>query len=147
MSRFMLALLHGGEREGARILAPETIAGLLPQQAQVHPSSRACTYGLSEITVEGRPAVYQEGNGIGFANRLILLPEARFGGFLSANHRPLTFDASPTQALQFIRDLSTAMMVVYVLTPARLPLALVRSSRRTRSRGSLVHHTSTIQVR
>jgi CubicO group peptidase (beta-lactamase class C family) len=114
MSRLIVALLNGGELEGTRILNEETTRLILTRQDAVHPASRARTYGLSEITLEGRRAVYHDGNGIGFGNRLLLVPEHKFGVFISVNHRPLAFDAGPTTALRFVQDLSKALVVEYL---------------------------------
>lgn len=136
MSRFMLALLNGGELEGERVLEGDSVAGMLTRQGEVHPDSRARTFGLSEITLEGRPALYHEGNGIGFGSRLILVPESNFGVFASVNHRPLAQDATPTAALRFLRDLTTALVAEYVPTAdqsaassAPLPGAAARAPR------------------
>lgn len=114
MGRFMLALLNGGKVDGAQVLAPQTVSGMLHRQEEVHPYSRGRTYGLSEITLEGRQVLYHDGNGIGFGSRMILAPGHGLGIFLSTNHRPLGPDASSTAAYQFIRDLSTALLVRYL---------------------------------
>ena len=114
MSRFIVALLDGGELDGTRILNEETTKLILTRQDAVHPDSRARTFGLSEITIAGRRAVYHNGNGIGFGNRLLLVPEDKFGVFISVNHRPLAFDAGPTDASRFVHDLSAALVDEYL---------------------------------
>ena len=114
MARFMRALLNEGRLEGEQVLAPETVAGMLQRQEEVHPRSRGRSYGFSEITLGGRRALYQDGNGIGQANRMILVPEQRLGIFLSTNHRPLAGDASSTPAFDFIKELGTALLQQYV---------------------------------
>lgn len=117
MGRFMVALLNGGVLEGERVLAPETVEGMLQRQEGVHARSRGRTYGLSEITLGGQQALYHDGNGIGHGNRMILVPEHGLGIFLSTNHRPLAHDVSSTPAYTFMKGLGTALLKRYV--PAR----------------------------
>lgn len=113
MSRFMQLVLNEGQLDSVRILQPETTAGLLSRQNAIHPYSRARTYGLSEVNINGRAALYQDGNGIGFANRLVFIPEYGFGLFISTNHRALGTGLMPTPANTFIRDLSAALIETY----------------------------------
>jgi len=110
MGRFMLALLNEGVLESEHVLSPATVAGMLNRQEAVHSYSRGRTYGLSEITLGGHQVLYQDGNGIGHGNRIILAPDYGLGIFLSTNHRPLAHDASGTLAYNFIKDLSTALL-------------------------------------
>ena len=115
MGRFMLALLNEGMLDGEQLLAPGTVAGMLNRQEMVHPLSRSRTYGLSEVTLAGRQVLYQDGNGIGFGNRMILSPEHDLGIFLSVNHRALTQDIiSNTPAYAFMKDLSVALLEQYL---------------------------------
>lgn len=114
MGRFMLALLNDGLLDGEQVLAAETVTGMLTRQQTVHPNSRGRTYGLSEVTLNGRRALYQDGNGIGQGNRLVLVPEHDLGIFLSVNHRPLGHDATSTPAYQFIKELSGALLETFL---------------------------------
>ena len=114
MARFMLALLNGSTTDHEEALAPSTVAGMLQRQEAVHALSRGRTYGFSEITLAGRAALYQDGNGIGHGSRMVLVPEQALGIFLSTNHRPLAGDASSTPAFQFVRELSAALLEQYV---------------------------------
>ena len=121
MARFMLALLGGGRLERKQVLAPATVEGLLQRQQPVHPRSRGRTYGFSEITLGERQVLYQDGNGIGQGNRMILVPEQELGIFLSTNHRPLAGDISTTPAFDFVKELGTVLLKQYV--PATRPEA------------------------
>jgi CubicO group peptidase (beta-lactamase class C family) len=114
MGRFMLALLNDGELDGRPVLAPSTVAGMLNRQAEVHPRSRGRTYGFSEVTLANRQVLYQDGNGIGHGNRIILAPEHELGIFLSTNHRQLANDLSITPAYMFMKDLSTILLERYL---------------------------------
>lgn len=138
MGRFMLALLNDGELDGKPVLAPSTVAGMLNRQGAVHPRSRGRTYGFSEVTLGDRQALYQDGNGIGHGNRMILAPEHKLGIFLSTNHRPLANDASSTPAYMFMKDLSTVLLEQYLPAVNRdgsplspLPNAAARAPRYT----------------
>jgi len=118
IGRFMLMLLQGGQFEGARLLEESTVAGILSRQASAHPLSRGRTFGFSEITLAGRPVLYHDGNGIGFASRMILAPEQGLGIFMSVNHRALGFDASATPARLAMQDLGNAVLEQYLPEPA-----------------------------
>ena len=138
MGRFMLALLNDGELDGKPVLAPSTTAGMLNRQGAVHPRSRGRSYGFSEVTLANRQVLYQDGNGIGHGNRMILVPEHKLGIFLSTNHRPLANDASSTPAYMFMKDLSTVLLEQYLPAANRdgsplspLPSAAARAPRYT----------------
>ncbi|MDX1415193.1 MAG: serine hydrolase domain-containing protein [Candidatus Promineifilaceae bacterium] len=138
MGRFMLALLNDGELDGKPVLAPSTVAGMLNRQGEVHPRSRGRTYGFSEVTLGDRQVLYQDGNGIGHGNRMVLAPEYDLGIFLSTNHRQLANDFSITPAYMFIKDLSTALLEQYLPAANRdgsplspLPNAAARAPRYT----------------
>ena len=122
MGRFMLALLNNGVLNNEQVLAPATAAGMLNRQEEVDARSRGRTFGLSEVTFGGRQVLYQDGNGIGQANRLILAPDHQLGIFLSTNHRPLGHDATSTPAYLFIKELGTALLERY------LPASLVEGA-------------------
>ncbi len=137
MGRFMLALLDDGMLDGERVLARETVAGMLNRQEVVHARSRSRTYGLSEITLGGRDVLYHDGNGIGHGSRMILAPEHGLGIFLSTNHRPLAPDVSSTPAYTFMKELGTALLERYLPPTAKeeqvplpaLPEAAARAPR------------------
>lgn len=128
MGRFMMALLNDGRLDGDQVLDPSVSQGLLNRQEAVHAYSRGRTYGLSEVNLGGRQAIYHDGNGIGFGNRMILVPEHELGIFLSVNHRALAPDISNTPAYRFMKELSTALLARYLPTstetvPTVQPLA------------------------
>ena len=138
MARFMLALLEGGRVGGEQALARSTVAGMLTRQQTLHPRLRSRTYGLSELTLEGRAVLYHDGNGIGHGNRLILAPEHRLGIFLSVNHRPLGPSARSTPGYNFMKELGTRLLVEYLPPAPRdvealppLPDAAARAPRYT----------------
>jgi CubicO group peptidase (beta-lactamase class C family) len=89
MGAYMRALLNGGSLNGNRILKEETLALLLERQSASHPYSRGNTYAFTELTVADRKVLYKDGNGIGFSNRVILMPDQDLGIFVSTNHRNL----------------------------------------------------------
>jgi CubicO group peptidase (beta-lactamase class C family) len=126
MGRFLLALLNDGMLDGERVLAKEAVTGMLTRQGTVHPRSRGRTYGFSEVTISDRRALYQDGNGIGQSNRLVLVPDQQLGIFISLNHRPLGHDAGSTPANQFMRDLSASLLETFVpaekTNPSLLPV-------------------------
>jgi CubicO group peptidase (beta-lactamase class C family) len=114
MGRFMQALLNGGGFNRDHVLAPETISGMLQRQEALHENSRSRTYGFSEINISGRQAIYQDGNGIGHGNRMMLFPDQELGIFLSINHRILANDLTSTSAYAFMKNLSQAIVERYV---------------------------------
>jgi len=114
MGRFMLALLNNGELNGIRMLSSKLTADLFTPKGVHYPDSRALSFGLTEITFEGRKAWYHDGNGIGFGNRLVLLPEEKFGVFISVNHRPLGFNATPTPAYRIAQNLASELVKAFI---------------------------------
>ena len=114
MGRFMQALLNGGWLNSDQVLAPETISGMLQRQEALHEYSRSRTYGFSEINISERQGIYQDGNGIGHGNRMMLFPEQELGIFLSINHRILANDVTHTPAYIFMKNLSQAIVERYV---------------------------------
>ena len=110
MGRFMRALLSGGKLGPTRILEPATVDLLLHRQVAAHAHSRGRTYGFSELTLSGRQVIYHDGNGIGFSNRLILVPDHDLGIFVSANHRSLSHGASSTAASDALKGLATQVL-------------------------------------
>jgi CubicO group peptidase (beta-lactamase class C family) len=138
MGRFMQALLNDGWLNRDQVLAPETISGMLQRQEALHDFSRSRTYGFSEINISGRQAIYQDGNGIGHGNRMVLIPEYELGIFLSINHRHLGFDAASTPASTFMKDLSKAIVERYVpaITSEDVPFAPLANASERASRFS-----------
>jgi hypothetical protein len=98
MGACMRALLNGGSLDGNRIFGDEALALLLERQSAAHPFSRGNTYAFWEITLAGRKVLYKDGNGIGFASRIVLMPDQDLGIFVSVNHRNLGEGLWLTQA-------------------------------------------------
>lgn len=89
MGNYMRMLLSDGELNGIKILENESLELLLSRQGAAHPYSRGWSYGYVENTISGRKVMYKDGNGIGFATRVVLMPEHDLGIFVSTNHRNL----------------------------------------------------------
>lgn len=114
MSRYMRALLNGGSLDGKRIFEDETMAMLLERQASVHPYIRGRSYAFAERTFAGRKTIYHDGNGIGFINRLVLMPEHDLGFFISINHRYFDEGMSITEATVMLWELTNEIMENFV---------------------------------
>ena len=114
MGNYMRALLNGGSLDGNRIFEDESLAMLLERQASAHPFSRGRSYAFTELTLAGRKVLYQDGNGIGFMSRIVLMPEQDVGIFISVNHRNLGEGMWLTQAAAMARTLSTEILENFV---------------------------------
>ena len=97
LARFGLAMLAGGELDGARVLAPESVAEMMRLQARAHPRmTEGFGLGFGVREEPGRKLVWWDGGLAGAASRLALLPEQRVGvAILSnlANNTPVTHSA------------------------------------------------------
>jgi CubicO group peptidase (beta-lactamase class C family) len=82
MARFVAAQLRGGELDGARILAPESVAAMHARQFGHHPKLGGIGLGFMERRVRGLRAVGHDGDIVGWSARLLLLPERGLGLFL-----------------------------------------------------------------
>ena len=89
MGVYMQMLLNDGRFKEQKVFGDQALASLLTRQNAAHPYSRGNTYAFTELTISGRKVLYKDGNGIGFASRLILMPEQDLGIFISTNHRNL----------------------------------------------------------
>lgn len=116
MGKYMLALLDGGAGEETKLFDAQSLAWILERQASAHPYSRGRSYAFAETTLSGRKVLYHDGNGIGFTNRIVLVPGQSMGFFISVNHRSLGMDLSSTRATEMVRNLSSA--IVENLVPA-----------------------------
>jgi CubicO group peptidase (beta-lactamase class C family) len=83
MTRFMRALLGGGEWEGQRILKTETLTEMLSPQVK-HPAGEM---GLQFVKFQfgGRDYIGHTGGTIAVYSNFIFLPEENFGLFVSFN--------------------------------------------------------------
>jgi CubicO group peptidase (beta-lactamase class C family) len=83
MGRFMLALLNGGSLDGAQILREETLAQMMAPQVR----ARSGNLGLVfyETDIGGTRVIGHDGATVAFLSQLMLLPEHRFGLFVSYN--------------------------------------------------------------
>jgi hypothetical protein len=124
MGNYMRALLNGGSLDGNRIFKDESLAMLLERQASAHPFSRGRSYAFTELTLAGRKVLYQDGNGIGFMSRIVLMPEQDVGMFISVNHRNLGQGMWLTQAAVMVRTLSVEILENFVpATEIEIPKA------------------------
>ena len=100
LARFGTALLRGGELDGARVLAPESVAEMMRLQARADPrlpEGFGLGFGVREIP--GRKLVWWDGSLAGAASRLALLPDQGIGvAILSnlANNEPVSIAARRT---------------------------------------------------
>jgi CubicO group peptidase (beta-lactamase class C family) len=86
LARFGTAILRGGELDGARVLAPESVAELERMQARAHPRMpEGFGLGFGVREVPGRTLVWWDGSLAGAASRLALLPEHGVGVAILSN--------------------------------------------------------------
>jgi CubicO group peptidase (beta-lactamase class C family) len=85
MSRFMLALLGGGEAQGARILDPAITQLMFTRQFASHPRLGGISYGFFEHLENGQQLFLRDGDGIGTRSRMVLFPDQDLGFFISYN--------------------------------------------------------------
>ncbi len=127
LARFGLALLNGGELDGARVLAPESVAEMMRLQARAHPRmSEGFGLGFGVREEPGRKLVWWDGGLAGAASRLALLPEHGVGvAILSnlANNTPVTTSAvrilelvAPPAPRPAVASDSAAIVGTYALT-------------------------------
>jgi CubicO group peptidase (beta-lactamase class C family) len=86
IAAFMLAHLHGGEFESARILEADTVAAMHRTQFAPHPDVAGIGYGFFEHRAGGRRGVQHGGSWVGASAHLYLLPDADLGVFVAFNH-------------------------------------------------------------
>ncbi len=85
MNAFMLALLNGGEYQGARILDEATAQMMFSQQFAPDPKMAGITYGLFEHFENDQRVLLRDGDGVGTRSRMVLFPEQDMGFFISYN--------------------------------------------------------------
>jgi CubicO group peptidase (beta-lactamase class C family) len=83
MARFLAAQLRGGELDGARILAPESVAAMHARAFGHHPRQAGVGLGFLERRVGGLRAVGHDGDIIGWSARCLLVPERGLGLFVA----------------------------------------------------------------
>lgn len=85
MARFISAHVSGGAADGARILAPETVA-LMHSRLHGHDDRvTGMAHGFYEIVRNGVRFVGHAGDTIAFHSQLVIHPQTGFGFFLSFN--------------------------------------------------------------
>ena len=85
MNHFMLALLNGGQYNGAQILNQDSIELIFNQQFAPAPQMAGITYGLFEHFENGQHLLLRDGDGVGTRSRMVLLPDHDIGFFISYN--------------------------------------------------------------
>jgi CubicO group peptidase (beta-lactamase class C family) len=87
MATFMIALLEGGQVDGARVMGKETAATYLAAAYRPAPNMPGrTTGGLEELWINGEQAVAHGGDTLGgFSAQMVLLPARRTGFFLVYN--------------------------------------------------------------
>ena len=115
MGAYLQMLLNDGMWNANQILNDESLAMLLERQGAAHRLSRGWSYGFVENTISGRQVLYKDGNGIGFSNRVVLMPDQDLGIFISTNHRNMGEGLWLTQAaMMATRTLASAIMENFV---------------------------------
>nr|WP_246425494.1 serine hydrolase domain-containing protein [Streptomonospora nanhaiensis] len=85
MSRFMLALLNGGELDGERVLSPESAEAMLAHQADLHPELTGAGYGTWDRFWNGPRVVGHSGDLDGAHSEYALVPELDLGVYVVVN--------------------------------------------------------------
>jgi CubicO group peptidase (beta-lactamase class C family) len=85
VNRFMLALLGGGEVQGARILDQATTQLMFARQFASHPRLGGISYGFFEHLENGQQLFLRDGDGIGTRSRMVFFPDQDLGFFISYN--------------------------------------------------------------
>ncbi len=100
VARLLLAFLHGGELDGARILSPRSTALMTAVPASLAGSMPAAEGSASEhglgwlfVAVRGQVRLQHDGGGPGFATSMRLYPEDELGIVIMANGTDLDRDA------------------------------------------------------
>ncbi len=115
MGSYLQMLLNHGSHQGTQVLDEKALDMLLKRQGAAHPLSRGWSYGFVENTFSGRKVLYKDGNGIGFASRVILMPDQDLGIFISTNHRNLGEGLWPTQAaMMATRSLASTILENFI---------------------------------
>ena len=85
MGKFMLAHLHDGEYNGARILKPETVRLMHSQSYTFDPALTGIAHGFAEWTINGRRLIGHGGHVPEFVAELRLLPDEGVGIYVCYN--------------------------------------------------------------
>ncbi|MDA0565759.1 beta-lactamase family protein [Streptomonospora sp. S1-112] len=85
MSRFMLALLNGGELDGERVLSAESTEAMLAHQADLHPELTGAGYGTWDRFWNGPRVVGHSGDLDGAHSEYALVPELDLGVYAVVN--------------------------------------------------------------
>lgn len=85
MTRFMIALLEGGEIDGRRILAESTVALMTAPEFRQDPRVSGMTYGFMENFWHGQRMVLHSGGIRGFMSAVYLWPDQHIGLFVADN--------------------------------------------------------------
>ncbi|GAA1118569.1 serine hydrolase domain-containing protein [Nocardiopsis metallicus] len=109
MSRFMLALLNGGELDGERVLGTESVAMMLDRQFEHHPDATAMGYGTYEWRTGPPRGVGHGGDLDGIHTGYLLLPELDAGVFVAVNGD----DTDPEAGAGLLHDLRFAVLQAF----------------------------------
>lgn len=99
MAHFLMAHLQHGRFHDRRILQAETAQQMQATHFRHHPRLPGVTYGFDEVFVNGRRLLAKSGGAPGMHNRLVLLPQAQVGFFVSYNRYHATLHTRLTQQL------------------------------------------------
>ncbi|TDQ45644.1 serine hydrolase domain-containing protein [Actinorugispora endophytica] len=111
MSRFMLALLGGGELDGERVLSPETVEMMTTRRDGLHPALAGSGYGVWEERPAGPGGPRSVGHGgdyVGAHSHYSILPEDDLGIYVVVNGdgapAPLFEDARTLIVEEFLAE-------------------------------------------
>src|SRR5262249_34462880 len=97
--RFMLALLDGGTLDGKRIVAADTLADMMRPQLPAPSGLPRMALAFHEHTIEGHRVIGHWGGPHLFRSALTLIPEERFGLFVSYNSAGISNPFEPLELL------------------------------------------------
>jgi CubicO group peptidase (beta-lactamase class C family) len=146
MTHFMIAHLHNGEYNGARILRNETAQLMHSRQFAAHPATNAMALGFYEETRNGHRIIGHGGDTYYFHSDLHLILDAGLGFFVSYNSAGKGEDSARTELWQKFLDRyfpyspGAPGRVSNTAQDARMVSGLYMSSRR--AQGNLLEATS-----
>lgn len=100
LARFLLAHLARGDLEGNAILRAETADRMHTLSSSVAPGFSGMAHGFMHTMTGGGPMLYHGGDTLFFHTFAAILPEQRFGFFISTNT-----DSGNAMVVEFVTDL------------------------------------------
>ncbi len=104
MTRFMLAFLQDGSVDGVAILKPETVRQMKTRQLELHPMLNGLGLTFIEYSMNGQRIIGHGGDTLWFHSDMVLIPEARFGYFISYNSSGKNVGGGRGEVLRAVMD-------------------------------------------